>query len=249
MSFLAALGLLGAGVAGQSWLNSSAASQNAAISKSLMRYQSKVNKDYASWSAQQLPSLNRAGMESAGFNPLLALSSGTGEQGHVSPTQGSMSAPDLMASAKGIMDLKQGEAALKQADEVLTQTKEQTKVLESQKDLNKAKTDETNAKAEQLRRDSGVSLGPDWLNFKSNFDRTDLVNAAKSVGSWFKDWVTPRPLQPRSSSGKSMTERHGGGSADWRVGPTRENARKATQRIHVVGKKHYNTDTHKYEYR
>lgn len=57
---------------------------NYAISKSLMRYQSKLARKDAKWTATELPTYNRQGMESAGFNPILAYSQGTGQMSNPS---------------------------------------------------------------------------------------------------------------------------------------------------------------------
>lgn len=56
--------------------------QSYSYSKRLANEQLKNNIEYAQWSALNLPSLNRQGMENARFNPILAISKGTGEQGH-----------------------------------------------------------------------------------------------------------------------------------------------------------------------
>ena len=45
--------------------------------KNLMSYQNDLNKDYASWNYNNASSMQRAGLEKAGYNPILAINSGT----------------------------------------------------------------------------------------------------------------------------------------------------------------------------
>lgn len=77
----AAAAMIGAGIIGTAGLGSSAISAASQQAPSSTTHQAKLNlkygKLYDEWSARNLPSLNRQGMEAAGFNPILAYSQGT----------------------------------------------------------------------------------------------------------------------------------------------------------------------------
>lgn len=112
-----AIGAIGGAIAG-SLINASSAknenSKNRKFALAQMDKEAELNKDYAKWSATELPKLNRQGMTDAGFNPLLAINSGTGTQGSVSGSSPSISVPQLdvgaISSALGnVTDVKQKE--------------------------------------------------------------------------------------------------------------------------------------------
>lgn len=73
--------------------------KNREFSLEQMQEEQRLNKEYAQWSAKALPALNRQGMEKAGFNPLLALTAGTGEQGHISGSSPNTQVPQLDVSS------------------------------------------------------------------------------------------------------------------------------------------------------
>lgn len=66
--------------------------------KSLMGHQNELQKDFSSWSLKNSASLQRQGLESAGYNPILAVNSGISNASG-SMGLGSVSQPDLAGSS------------------------------------------------------------------------------------------------------------------------------------------------------
>lgn len=104
-------GAIGAGIgalAGAFSSGNSGAGVSPAMSKDLMRYQMSLNKDYTQWLNENQYGFMRTGLESAGYNPLLALGASP-QQGAISPvaaTDGDMSGFSGLNAVQSFASLK-----------------------------------------------------------------------------------------------------------------------------------------------
>lgn len=121
------------------WLNFgydiAGAQLNAATSygynRNLMSYQNELNKDYASWNYSNAYALQRAGLEKAGYNPILAVNNGT-----------SFAGGSVGGSSVNVSDSNLGTNAFRVRNET-KQTSLQSKAIDSQVATN-ASTQEAN---------------------------------------------------------------------------------------------------------
>lgn len=116
--------------------------QQYSYSKRLMREQAKINMKLASWSASRMPSLQREGYESAGYNPILAYGGNFASAGSVSVPSfdsqvGSQNLDSAMSAAAA---LKQQEQQDKQVELEAEKTQAEIDSLNTKSTLDKVKT-------------------------------------------------------------------------------------------------------------
>lgn len=158
MGFFAALGA----AAGNSLFNIGASAANSAISahysKSLMRYQSKLNRKDNEYYLLHNPGLQRQGLEDAGYNPMLAYGASAAQPAHVS----------LGSSSLGSSNSGFGEAFMKSQD--IANAKESLKIqreynnniIANQRadiEIKKAQSDLLRSEADEKRRSNMVNEG------------------------------------------------------------------------------------------
>lgn len=123
-------------------------------SKSLMRYQSKLNRQNLVWNSKNLPSLQRTGFENAGFNPLLIY-------GASAPSVSPASIPSVPSSgfASGAASLLQAMTGQEQAknqkmynDALIDNAKAEIDNKKAQTDVLKAQAEETRLNNSETRR-------------------------------------------------------------------------------------------------
>lgn len=168
-----------------------AASQQAPSSTT---HQAKLNlkygKLYDTWAAENLPTLNRSGMENAGFNPILAYSqghSGTGFSGvSGSPAYSSIGNADFGSTVSSAVNAY---LDFKTRQNNLMLQNEQLKVLSSQADRNTAQAELSRSRAlhpqgmiEAFSKGSKSLI--DWLTDPSKSD--ERKNAFKAIRDVFK---------------------------------------------------------------
>ena len=130
--------LVGAVSGGLTAANS--AKQQFNYNKQLQANQARLNYEYAEKSAKNSPSWNRAGLESAGYNPMLAVQNAT-SGANASWTSGASNSQTDYASA-----ISQGIANAQS----LQRLRNETSQAESQTDKNYAEADEAKARKAQL---------------------------------------------------------------------------------------------------
>lgn len=162
------LGDVGSSVAGPvlSYISKrSENSKNRRAQINAMYLQDSLNRDYARWSAMDLPSLNRSGMEKAGFNPILAITNGTGTSGNVSAVYSDQPAAQFDFSGVGsaINNARQYRLAKERAESALASE-------EKSRQLADAKIEETKARTRSIlhgiEHPSGV-----WSGMSQNLQR------------------------------------------------------------------------------
>lgn len=110
------------------------------LNKGLINHQAKKNYEYAEKTARNLPSWNRAGLESAGYNPLLAVQNATSGANASWASGSSVSNPDLASAiSTGVANAQS-----------FQRLKNETDQAESQTDKNYAEADEAKARKAQL---------------------------------------------------------------------------------------------------
>lgn len=120
----------------ETWLGRKNAEWNSALN---FEYQKK----YAQWEAENGPSLRRKGLESAGYNPLLAVSGATNPLSGSSPNSGYD--PNVSFGNTGMTD----SSALANFVDSVKQKKIQTLQMEAVKDQTEAQTDAIRADVKQ----------------------------------------------------------------------------------------------------
>lgn len=154
-----------AGSAFSYFSNRSENSKNRRAQINAMKLQSELNKDYARFSAIDLPAMNRYGMEKAGFNPILAITNGTGTSGNVSAVYSDQPAAQFDFSGVGsaINNARQYRLAKERAESVLASE-------EKSRDLADAKIEEIKARTKsilhQMEHPSGI-----WSGMSQNVQR------------------------------------------------------------------------------
>lgn len=135
-------------------VNAANAAVNAHYSKSLMAYQSRLNRHDLEYQLTKSPSFSRTGLVDAGYNPILAFSSNSANMGHVSPA--SVSGGSSSAGRNFIASMEAENAKIKLQQE--KEYNENTLDLQKQEIENKeAQTDILKAQAEEAKRKNLVS--------------------------------------------------------------------------------------------
>lgn len=140
------------------------------LNKGLINYQAKKNYEYAEKSARNVPTWNRAGLEAAGYNPMLAVQNGTSGANASWSSGSSVSNPDLssaistgVANAQSFQRLsnetkqadaiarnQNAEAANKELENPFIPEKQRREIsnIKSQTDYNNALIDNLSARLE-----------------------------------------------------------------------------------------------------
>lgn len=110
---------------------------DASYSRSMMRYQAKLQFKYQKKAAEQMPSSARQGLEAAGYNPILAVNGGAnGDYGTVSASP--VSAPQGVSTSFSASEFMKGKNASKLAE---------AEVATAQANAESAEAQATSAKA------------------------------------------------------------------------------------------------------
>lgn len=139
------------------------------------KYNSKLQKEaaalnykYSKKSALNSPTWTRAGLEDAGYNPMLAVQNGTAGANSNWTSNSSVSAPDY--SGLGVAD------AINNASR-MQEVKNQTAQTESQIDLNDATAEEARAKASNYRAENPYISEQAEANIRQTDAQTTKLNA------------------------------------------------------------------------
>lgn len=150
----ALLGALGAGG------NILGSLMSTAQQKSLAKYQAKLNYKYAEKSARNTPTWNRAGLENAGYNPMLAVQNATSGANSSWASPQSSNAPDIAGGiSSGIANAQS-----------FQRLKNETQVAESQNDMNYANADKAKAEKSAILQK---------LPFISSREKAEIANIDK----------------------------------------------------------------------
>lgn len=195
-----------AAAAGNNLFNLGASAANSAISahysKSLMRYQQRLNRQDNEYYLLHNPGFQRQGLEDAGYNPMLAYGASAAQPGHVS-----LGSASLGSSSSGF-----GEAFMKSQD--ISNAKESLKI---QREYNnnlianqradienkKAQTNLLQAEADEKRRSNLVNeaLASDRLSLD---DRNTQVSAFKMLNDAYLQYRAQQAVSVKGGLGKYL---------------------------------------------
>ena len=171
---------------------------SAHYSKSLMRYQSKINRKDNEYYLTHNPGFQRQGLEDAGYNPMLAFSMSSAQPGHVSLGSASLGSP---GSGKAFMESQE----LANAKEALKVQKEYNKnIIENQKadiDNKKAQTELLRSEADEKRRSNMVNenLASDRLLLDA---RNSKVSSFRSLYDAYLQYRAQQAVNVKGGLGK-----------------------------------------------
>lgn len=156
--------------------------------RGLMDYQNELNKDYATWNYSNAYSLQRAGLEKAGYNPILAVNNGTSFAGG-SAGLGSVNVADSNRGSNAMRVRNESRLVASQVANNDSQIKSNN--ASALKFMEEAKTQETVRKlneANAILATVNAELGRKDLSWKDrlyyNQIKTNIMNAqANQVGA------------------------------------------------------------------
>lgn len=188
--------VVGAGILGASALGSSAISAASRVSPTSTTHQAKLGlkygKLYDTWSAQNMPSLNREGMERAGFNPILAITNGQAAHGMPSFSgNGAYESVGDLGFGDAVSSAVNGYFGIKQQRQQLDNMKSQKDMFDTQAELNRRRAELTTAQTQNTDADTfnkrGIHAKNAWELGSKIFDRVfsskPLSAVNPSVGS------------------------------------------------------------------
>lgn len=215
MGFLAALGSIASAVGS---IASPIVQATSRISPSSTTHQAKLNlkygKLYDTWAAQNMPTLNRQGMEAAGFNPILAINSGeaahgfSGVSGHSGMSGIQSDLGDIGSAAGAYLDLKNKE-------QMLDNLQSQKAMFDSTTRLNDTKSGLTVA---QTRNTDADTLNKSGLHSKNGWELGSKVFDRLFRGGYFRALppdAVQRPYLPPAPSTFGDTSSASGSYRSW----------------------------------
>lgn len=171
---------------------------SAHYSKSMMRYQQKLNRQDNEYYLLHNPGFQRQGLEDAGYNPMLAFGMSSAQPGHVTLGSASLGSP---GSGKAFMESQE----LSNAKEALKVQKEyNNNIIENQKadiENKKAQTDLLRSEADEKRRSNMVneSLASDRLLLDA---RNSKVSSFKSLYDAYLQYRAQQAIKVNGGLGK-----------------------------------------------
>ena len=171
---------------------------SAHYSKSLMRYQSKINRKDNEYYLTHNPGFQRQGLEDAGYNPMLAFSMSSAQPGHVSLGSASLGSPGSGRAFMESQELSNAKEALK------VQKESNNNIIENQKadiENKKAQTELLRSEADEKRRSNMVNenLASDRLLLDA---RNSKVSSFKSLYDAYLQYRAQEAVNLKGGLGK-----------------------------------------------
>lgn len=174
---------------------------NYLYNSSLMDKQNELNKDFNSWNYTNAPQLQRAGLERAGYNPILAVNNGSTYSGG-SAGLGSVNVNDSNRASNAYrVGLERKQVGY------------QGKSVESQINLNRSQEDVNNA----VQLMNNAKTNTEYFtqkNLEANTEKTfqDIINSRALTNAQVVEMLANAGFQKRRSGGYSYSESSSDGS-------------------------------------
>lgn len=200
------LGTMGESQTSFAW-NGKDLRRNVRYQKKLIRFQNQQNREQASWSAKEMPSLQMAGLSQAGLNPILAVTGSGGFHTDSAASASSANVPSSESFVSGDHTSIKGPSSVSEFTNAFLPSKTTKKVVEGEVSSRLAEGKAT--QAESALREKKAKLESSFLNQLFNLrlsklraDKESAENSATSSGwnafldqtryDFFRSWLSSR---------------------------------------------------------